>query len=393
MNPQGWRWVRTGAFLRSRERFGGTSDALLSLSVKHGVVPREPDAGRAASEDVSGYRLVQPGDLVVNRLVARDGALAVSGLTGSVSPAYWVLESDPDLALPEFLGYALRSQAVLAEIRKRSKNMPPAQYDLPWQQFKTMPILLPPIPQQRAIAAFLAREVTKVDALVLEQEKLVEVLRERRAALITHRVGGAWPTVPFVRCMVSQVDYRGATPTKVADGVQLVTARNVRNGWIDYEVSREYIDPADYDAVMRRGVPQLDDLLFTMEAPLGNVALVDRTDIALAQRVIKWRANRELALPRFLMYAVMSEHFQYQLRVRATGSTALGIKASRLPELRIRLPILAEQARVAGELDSELAQIDSLITEAGGIVEVAKERRSALITAAVTGQIDVRGEG
>ena len=67
----------------------------------------------------------------------------------------------------------------------------------------------------------------------------------------------------------------------------LVTARNVRNGTIDYAASQEFVDPADAEEIMRRGTPHLGDLLFTTEAPLGQVALVDREDVALAQRIIK----------------------------------------------------------------------------------------------------------
>jgi type I restriction enzyme, S subunit len=90
------------------------------------------------------------------------------------------------------------------------------------------------------------------------------------------------------------------------------------------------------------------------------------------------------------MYAALGDDFQEQLLARATGSTALGVKASKLPELRIDLPSLEEQRSIITHLDEQAAKIDTLIAETQRFIELSKERRSALITAAVTGQIDVR---
>ena len=69
-----------------------------------------------------------------------------------------------------------------------------------------------------------------------------------------------------------------------------LTAKNIKDGKICYELSKEYVREADYEEIMHRGIPQIGDILFTTEAPLGQVANVDRTDIALAQRIIKFRA-------------------------------------------------------------------------------------------------------
>lgn len=147
----------------------------------------------------------------------------------------------------------------------------------------------------------------------------------------------------------------------------------------------------EYEEIMRRGLPEVDDLLFTMEAPLGNAALVDRTSIALAQRVIKFRPDRSVVLPGFLLYSVLGQWFQSQLVARATGSTALGLKASKLPELRVAVPPLKQQAGIVAYLDARWAQIDALIAKAEEVVSTLQEYRSALITDAVTGKIDVRG--
>ena len=141
------------------------------------------------------------------------------------------------------------------------------------------------------------------------------------------------------------VDYRGKSPDKVSNGVFLVTAKNIREGFIDYEISKEYIPKEDFEIVMRRGKAEVGDVLITTEAPLGHVAQIDNPNIALAQRVIKYRGKGNI-LNTFLKYFLMSETFQAILIANATGSTALGIKGSRLHQLQIIVPSINEQEKI-----------------------------------------------
>lgn len=270
----------------------------------------------------------------------------------------------------------------------------------------------PPPEEQTAIATFLDRETAKIDALVTEQEKLIALLQEKRQAVISHAVTkGLDPNVPMkdsgvewlgevpehwvvgtlTRFIGPVVDYRGRTPTKVDEGIFLVTARNIRNGRIDYEASEEYVDPDSAASLLARGKPEIDDLLFTMEAPLGQVALIDRTDIALAQRVVKFRGVPSLMKNGYLLYWLMSTGCQNRLETLATGSTALGIKASKLGMIECLAPPLDEQDSIVALIKRETAKLETLMTEAQSAVTLLQERRTALISAAVTGQIDVRG--
>ena len=91
-----------------------------------------------------------------------------------------------------------------------------------------------------------------------------------------------WEVVGLTKYLSSVVDYRGRTPTKVDEGVFLITAKNIRNGRVNYASSEEFIMSSEYDDVMSRGRPEIGDVLFTTEAPLGQVANVDRVDVALA---------------------------------------------------------------------------------------------------------------
>ncbi len=269
----------------------------------------------------------------------------------------------------------------------------------------------PPLPEQTQIAAFLDRETAKIDELVAEQRRLMELLKEKRQAVISHAVTkGLNPDAPMkpsgiewlgdvpehwligglTRFIGPVVDYRGRTPTKMGEGIFLVTARNVCDGKIDYEASEEFVEPDSAASLLARGKPEIGDLLFTMEAPLGQVALIDRTDIALAQRIVKFRGTPNVLKNRFLLYWFMSTHCQARLETLATGSTALGIKASKLGMIECLVPSLGEQTAIADHIECESAKFDALTTEAQRAIDLLQERRTALISAAVTGQIDVR---
>ena len=154
------------------------------------------------------------------------------------------------------------------------------------------------------------------------------------------------------------VDYRGKTPTKTDSGVFLVTAKNVKDGYIDYGVSQEYISEDDYEEVMHRGKPEIGDVLITTEAPCGNVAQVNRADIALAQRIIKYRGQSNIVDNTYLKYYLLSPEFQNILNAKSSGGTVKGIKGSILHQQEIKYPKYEEQFKIGSYFNN----LDHLIT-------------------------------
>jgi type I restriction enzyme S subunit len=145
------------------------------------------------------------------------------------------------------------------------------------------------------------------------------------------------------------IDYRGKTPTKLSKGIRLITAKNVKFGYISLD-PEEFISDVEYDAWMTRGFPRVGDILFTPEAPLGNVAIIDLAEkFALAQRAICFQFH-ERQLSGFIKLALMSPSFKQQLAENSSGMTATGIKASRLKEIPVQIPPL--QNNIASLLKS-----------------------------------------
>lgn len=197
-----------------------------------------------------------------------------------------------------------------------------------------------------------------------------------------------WEVIGFKKIMASLVDYRGKTPETKLSGIFLITARNIKNGVIDYSLSQKYVSVVDYPEIMSRGLPKIGDVLFTTEAPLGEVANVDNKEIALAQRIIKFRGISNKVCNYFLKYFMMSYSFQSSLYLYASGSTALGIKAERLCYLFSLLPSIKEQTTIANYLDKQTAKIDKLIKNYQKLIVLSKEKRVALITHCVTKGLD-----
>lgn len=154
------------------------------------------------------------------------------------------------------------------------------------------------------------------------------------------------------------VDYRGKTPCKTESGIFLVTAKNVKAGYIDYACSKEYISENDYEEVMHRGKPEIGDVLITTEAPCGNVAQVNKPNIALAQRIIKYRGHNKVVDNTYLKHYLLSPFFQSILNEKSSGGTVQGIKGSVLHQQLISYPNYEEQQKVGTYFDN----LDNLIT-------------------------------
>ena len=154
------------------------------------------------------------------------------------------------------------------------------------------------------------------------------------------------------------IDYRGKTPTKTSSGVPLITAKVVKAGKI--LTPNEFIALEDYDDWMTRGFPEIDDVVLTTEAPLGEVALIKNKNVALAQRIITLRGKKEVLHNPFLKYYFQNETGQHELQSRASGTTVFGIKASVLKKVPIEIPVLEEQKAIASVLSSLDDKIDLL---------------------------------
>lgn len=159
-----------------------------------------------------------------------------------------------------------------------------------------------------------------------------------------------WKTEPLGE-VCRFIDYRGKTPEKTTHGLRLITAKNVKMGYLQRE-PLEYVDPSTYVSWMTRGIPQEGDVLFTTEAPLANVAQLDTSEkVVFAQRIIILQPLDSTLDRTFLRYLLLSDEAQKRIMEKGTGATVQGIKASLLKQIKITFPPLTEQHRIVAILD------------------------------------------
>jgi type I restriction enzyme, S subunit len=412
--PAHWDVRKLRTLITPRSERNQPELPLLSVAREKGVFVRslagDDNNHNVIPEDLSNYKVARKGDLVINKMKAWQGSMGIAPCDGIVSPAYFVYEFQ--MANQSFGQRLIRSKPYVAHFGQASDGVRIGQWDLSIRGMREIPILVPGDDEQKHIADFLDKVSRRIEKVILAKKKLVALLNEQKQAII-HRavtrgldpsvrlkpsgvdwlgdVPEHWELLPFTKCAIEQADYRGATPEKVESGIFLITAKNVRMGWIDYDSSAEFVRADQYGRIMRRGLPKIGDVLLTTEAPLGNVALVDREDVALAQRIIRFRMHQEKLLSEFTLYAMMSHYFQYQLQLRGTGSTAQGIKASKLPQLLILRPPINEQEEIVRDVEARLDKLKSGSTRAHAQINFLREYRMRLISDVVTGKLDVRG--
>jgi type I restriction enzyme S subunit len=167
-----WTTARLGWLFRPVAEKGHPDESVLSVFRDHGVVPKasRSDNFNRTPEDLTAYQLVEPGDLVVNRMKAWQGSLGLSAHRGIVSPDYEVLRPTTPDAEPRYMHQLLRSRPLIDQYGMRSTGIRPSQWRLYRDEMKTIDIQLPPLAEQHAIADYLDHETGQIDTLIVKQE-------------------------------------------------------------------------------------------------------------------------------------------------------------------------------------------------------------------------------
>ncbi len=306
---------------------------------------------------------------------------------------------------PRFLYWAMNAKPVMDQWAVLASGV--TRVGIRSTDLTKVVLALPPVSEQQAVADYLDRETTRIDSLVAEQERLVEVLRERRAVV------------------TDQVTWRGLSPDDTMGETGIGTAPLAPTHWlrrrnkhllressaVSTDGSEELLTVSHLTGITPRSQKTVN--MFEAETLIGY-RLVEAGDLVI-NTMWAWMGALGVSSydgvvsPAYGVYRPMpnasfdGRYFDYLYRSRPyvveMTRHSRGVWESRLrlyPESFLRLPVvvppLQEQRRIVDYLDAQTRAIDVLIAEAEGIVDVARERRSALITAAVTGQIDVRGE-
>jgi type I restriction enzyme S subunit len=322
---------------------------------------------------------------------------------------------DTDRMLPEWAFY------FLSVVDLRELANPGAVPSISEGYQSTIPIVIPPVVEQKAIAAFLDRETAKIDALVAKKRRLIELLQERRTALITHVVTrGLDPTAPMSE---SGVEWLGPIPARWEVRRLRHVVKRIEQGWSPECESREAgmeewgvlkagcVNGGTFVATENKALPvgitpleELEvrdgDLLMSRASGsrdlVGSVAVVSgcRPRLLLCDKIFRLHTDDEIDDRRFLAYALNSRMSRWQVEAVLSGGSGLAnnIAQGVVKDLVIPRPEKDEQRAIVAYLDELTARIDELLANIRSGVDLLTELRTALVSAAVTGKIDVRGE-
>src|ERR1017187_2206420 len=311
------------------------------------------------------YR-VNRGDFVYNRLFAWKGAFALAsgGNHGCyVSNEFPCFEVNQHRLNSKYLAYYFSRQSVWNEaLGLSSGGTPTSRNRLKEARLLAMTIPLPSVDEQGRVVARIEEVATQVnDARALRREAEKEVVALPAAySLAQFESSGHWEQLRIVDACEDIIDYRGRTPPISDVGVPHITSANIKNGRINWHTTK-FVTEETYAAFMSRGIPRAQDVLFTMEAPLGEVGVVpDSRKFSLAQRVILLRPKASILLGDFLAKAFSSPGVREKIHPKATATTVSGIASKRLKEIQIPIPPLPEQRRLVADLDALQAEVDIL---------------------------------
>ena len=189
---EGWGMHPFWALARSKSVSGQPDTGLLSVYLDRGVIPYSEGGGlvHKPAESLEKYQLVEPGDLVMNNQQAWRGSLGVSAYRGIVSPAYLIFSIDREKLDPKFANYMFRARPYVDKFMLASMSVGDIQRQIKWPHLRVVPVAAPAVEQQRSIAARLDHETTRIDTLISLTERSIELLKEKRSALITAAVTG-----------------------------------------------------------------------------------------------------------------------------------------------------------------------------------------------------------
>ncbi|MDW4571406.1 hypothetical protein R8Z57_01285 [Microbacterium sp. M3] len=334
------------------------------------------------------YQIVRPDDIVLRMTdLQNDQRSLRSALvreTGIITSAYLALAlRNVD---PRFMAYQFRAIDLMKVFYSMGGGL---RQSIGFSDLKRLPVLTPPVEEQRAIADYLDRETAQIDAFIAKNEELITLLNERRAAAVNAPFAREEPNARLSHACEAVVDCPHTTPEVDDDGdFEAVRTASVRAG---VYVPGQGLTVSEATWRSRNGSlgPRRGDVLFTREAPAGEACMVPSAEICLGQRMVLLRIDSAKADGQFLLWQLYSREVQSYFELAANGSTVTNIRLPLLRSAPIWLPSLEEQRRVSDAVGEQVAAIDNAIGIARRGIALARDRRAALISAAVTGKIDV----
>lgn len=413
--PKMWSIKKLKYIFEIKKRIAGKIGFDVLSVTQKGIKIKDIESGEGQlSMDYSKYQRVYPGEFAMNHMDLLTGYVDISNYDGVTSPDYRVFAvRDKHSFYSRYYLYLLQDgykQRRFFHLGQGSAHL--GRWRLPTEAFNEIVYPCPSLTEQIHIASFLDHETAKIDNLIEKQQQLIELLKEKRQAVISHAVTkGLNPDVPMkdsgVEWLGEVPEHWGVMPVKyvcalikdgthlppprVENGIPLLSVRNIIGGVFQFRDDDSQISHKDYKSLCSSFIPKKDDVLLAIVgATLGKVALVPEMDSFHIQRSLGVFRTNKLIHPQHLSYIFESKDFQNLLWENAGFSAQPGIYLGTLSNFCVPVPPVTEQLKISEFITTSVDKLDLLITQASQLIGLIQERRTALISAAVTGKIDVR---
>ena len=399
--PVNWEVDKLKFHLKRNEPRNPGDTVVLSLYRELGVIPKDSrdDNHNVTSEDTSKYKYVQPGDFVINKMKAWQGSVAVSEYEGIVSPAYFIYKFTDDAFYRRYFHYLLRS-CYKDEFMRLSGGIRVGQWDLPSVALDNTAVIIPPMKEQKSIAAFLDVKCAEIDALTAYIQTQIDTLEQYKRSVITEAVTkGLNPDAEMKDSGIEWIGEIPATwniirgkyllkylqkPVKEDDGV--ITC--FRDGEVTLRSNRreDGFTMSDKE-IGYQGIDVGDLVVHGMDGFAGAIGISDsRGKASPVLNVMDTKQNK-----RYIMYYLRSMAYSDVFVALATGIRvrSCDLRWNKLADLPYPVPNIEEQTVIVEYIDATLEKTDAVITEKKSQIETLDEYKKSLIYEYVTGKKEV----
>ena len=414
--PAHWDRVPMRAITKLRNKRGRPDLPLLSVYREYGVIRKDSrdDNYNRDGEDLSTYKVVEPGYLVLNKMKTWQGSLGVSSYQGIVSPAYIVCSLLENLN-GKYVHYLLRSRDYITAYNQISYGVRVGQWDMRYDDLKQLPFYMPTRKEQDVIVAFLEMRLFQISRFIRNKRRLIELLKEQKQAIINQAVTHGID--PNVRLKPSGVEWLGDIPEHW-EVRRLRTIASVKPSGVDKNsIENEqpvllcnYVDVYKNEVITNKidfmKATATQDEIRAFELKAGDVVITKDSeswdDIAVpafvpetlpgvvcAYHLAIVRPNTKLIDGEFLFRAFSSDPVADQFRVSANGVTRYGLAQGAIKSAYFPFPPKEEQRKIIEFISEKSSEIHAAITRAEREIELMREYRTRLIADVVTGKVDV----
>lgn len=409
--PSHWEMKRLGSYFNERKSKVSDKDYAPLSVTKNGILPQLENV--AKSNDSDNRKQVCAGDFVINSRSDRKGSSGVSLLEGSVSLINIVLQPRKNIYSP-FCNYLLKSNAFIEEYYRNGRGIVADLWTTRYDEMKSIKLAMPSLSEQTAMVAYLDRITAQIDKAIAQQQRMIDLLNERKQIIIQHAVTKGldpnaemvdsgvewigtipkhWETIRLNYCswIRARLGWKGLKADEyVSNGYPFLSAFNIVNNKMSWE-KLNYINKFRFDESPEIKLQEGDILLVKDGAGIGKCARVDNLPYgeATANGSLAFITPNDKVFYKYLHYFIVSDSFGKYKELLITGMGVPHLTQGEIKKMRIPVPPIKEQVEISKYLDHHIDQIDDSIKIVEQRIILLRERKQIIINEVVTGKVKV----